>query len=82
MLKAPVDHCGRRVQPTSWLYSLAEARAISIWVAACPVEYGQALRELNLSEQFVYLPAEKGRLWKDGLERYVRQGCDTLGCLN
>ena len=44
-----------------------------------PVLYAEVLRELNLSERFVYLPAEKGRLWKDGLERYVRQGCNTLG---
>jgi len=44
-----------------------------------PVLHADVLRELDLSEQFVYLPAEKGRLWKDGLKRCVRQGCDTLG---
>ena len=39
----------------------------------------EVLHELDLSERFVYLPAERGWRWKDGLERYVRQGCDTLG---
>ena len=44
-----------------------------------PVLHVEALHELDLSERFVYLPAERGWRWKDGLERYVRQSCDTLG---
>jgi len=39
----------------------------------------EVLHELDLSERFVYLPAERGSRWKDGLERYVRRGCETLG---
>ncbi len=38
----------------------------------------EVLRELDLSQRFVYLPEERCRLWKDGLERYVRQGCDAV----
>lgn len=53
-------------------YAPLEAQAISQQVAARSAEYGQALR-------FIYLPAERGWRWKDGLERYVRQSCDTLG---
>ena len=44
-----------------------------------PVLHAEVLHELDLSERFVYLPAERGWRWKDGLERYVRQSCDTLG---
>jgi integrase len=44
-----------------------------------PVLHTEVLYELDLSGRFVYLPAERGWRWKDGLERYVRQSCDTLG---
>jgi integrase len=43
------------------------------------VLHKEVLRELDPSRRFVYLNAEQGRLWKDGLERYVREGCDALG---
>ena len=43
------------------------------------VLHTEVLHELDLSERFVYLPTERGWRWKDGLERYVRQGCDRLG---
>jgi integrase len=43
------------------------------------VLHAEVLRELDPSRKFVYLNAEQGRLWKDGLERYVREGCDALG---
>ncbi len=44
-----------------------------------PVLHAEVLHELSLSERFVYLPAERGWRWKDSLERYVCQNCDTLG---
>jgi integrase len=44
-----------------------------------PVLHTEILHELDLSGRFVYLPAERGWRWKDGLERYVRQSCDKLG---
>ncbi len=44
-----------------------------------PVLHAEVLHELDLSARFVYLPAERGWRWKDRLERYVRQSCDTLG---
>ena len=34
------------------------------------VLHAEILHELDLSERFVYLPAERGWRWKDGLERY------------
>jgi hypothetical protein len=37
-----------------------------------------ALKTLNLSRRFVYLTEQPGRLWKDGLERRVRQACEAL----
>ncbi len=43
------------------------------------VLHAEVLRELDSSRKFVYLDAEQGRLWKDGLECYVRKGCDALG---
>ncbi len=36
------------------------------------------LKALDLSRRFVYLDDQPGRLWKDGLERRVRQACETL----
>ena len=33
---------------------------------------------LDLSHRFVYLTERPGRLWKDGLERRVRQACEAL----
>ncbi len=36
------------------------------------------LKELDLSQPFVYLPERQARQWKDRLERYVRQACDQL----
>jgi hypothetical protein len=36
------------------------------------------LKTLDLSRRFVYLSEQSGRLWKDGLERRVRQACDAL----
>ena len=41
--------------------------------------HGEVLRELMLSQRFVFLDPEQGRLWKEGLRRYVRSGCDSLG---
>ncbi len=43
------------------------------------VLHADVLRELDPSPRFVYLDAQQGRLWKDGLERYVREGCNALG---
>jgi integrase len=43
------------------------------------VLHGEVLGELMLSRRFVFLNPEQGRLWKEGLRRYVRIGCDTLG---
>ena len=37
------------------------------------------MRELDLSRRFVYRRAGHEQLWKDGLERAVRQACDALG---
>lgn len=42
------------------------------------VLHAEVLRELDPSRRFVYLDAQQGRLWKDGLERFVREGCDAL----
>jgi integrase len=36
------------------------------------------LRMLDLSRRFVYLRERPGRLWKDDLERTVRQACEAL----
>ena len=36
------------------------------------------LKTLDLSHRFVYLTEQPGRLWKDGLERRVRQACEAL----
>src|SRR5512139_652482 len=44
-----------------------------------PVLHTEVLHELDLSKRFIYLPSERGWRWKDGLERYVHQSCDTLG---
>ncbi len=35
--------------------------------------------ELDRSKRFIYLTAENGKTWKDGLERIVRRACDELG---
>ncbi len=43
------------------------------------VLHAEVLRELDPTQRFIYLDAQQGRLWKDGLERYVREGCDALG---
>jgi integrase len=42
------------------------------------VLHGDALNTLDLSRRFVYLTEQPGRLWKDSLERRVRQACDAL----
>jgi integrase len=42
------------------------------------VLHADALKTLDLSRRFVYLTEQPGRLWKDGLERRVRQACDAL----
>jgi integrase len=47
-------------------------------VRKIPILHAEVLRELDYSRKFVYLDAEQGRLWKNGLERCVRAGCDAL----
>jgi len=42
------------------------------------VLHGDVLKTLDLSRRFVYLTEQPGRLWKDGLERRVRQACEVL----
>ncbi len=42
------------------------------------VLHANVLKMLNLSRRFVYLTEQPGRLWKDGLERRVRQACEAL----
>ena len=42
------------------------------------VLHADVLKTLDLSRRFVYLTEQPGRLWKDGLERRVRQACDAL----
>lgn len=42
------------------------------------VLHADILKMLDLSRRFVYLCEQQGRLWKDGLERRVRQACDAL----
>ena len=42
------------------------------------VLHADVLNELDLSRRFVYLDDENSHLWKDGLERAVRHGCDAL----
>ena len=42
------------------------------------VLHAEALKTLDLSRRFVYLTEQPGRLWKDGLERRVRQACEAL----
>jgi integrase len=39
----------------------------------------EALRELDLSQPFIYLRVDDARQWKYDLERRVRAGCDALG---
>ena len=42
------------------------------------VLHAETLKTLELSKRFVYLTEQPGRLWKDGLERRVRQACESL----
>jgi hypothetical protein len=42
------------------------------------VLHPEVLKTLDLSRRFVYLTEQPGRLWKDGLERRVRQACEAL----
>ena len=42
------------------------------------VLHADVLQELDLSQRFIYLNEQPARLWKDGLERHVRQACDIL----
>jgi integrase len=42
------------------------------------VLHADMLKTLDLARRFVYLSEEPGRLWKDGLERRVRQACEAL----
>ncbi len=42
------------------------------------VLHADALKTLDLSHRFVDLTGQPGRLWKDGLERRVRQARDAL----
>jgi integrase len=42
------------------------------------VLHADVLKTLDLSRRFVYLDEQSGRLWKDGLERRVRQACEAL----
>ena len=42
------------------------------------VLHAETLKTLELSKRFVYLTEQPGRLWKDGLERRVRQACEVL----
>ncbi|HEY4690126.1 MAG TPA: hypothetical protein VIK33_12500 [Anaerolineae bacterium] len=44
-----------------------------------PVLHGGVLQELTLHRRFVFLKEGQGRLWKEGLRRCVRLGCDALG---
>jgi integrase len=43
------------------------------------VLHAEVLRELDPTQRYIYLDVQQGRLWKEGLERYVREGCDALG---
>jgi integrase len=42
------------------------------------VLHADVLEALDRSRRFVYLDNENSHLWKDGLERAVRRGCDAL----
>jgi hypothetical protein len=42
------------------------------------VLHADVLGELDSSRRFVYLAGNDKPQWKDGLDRAVRQGCDTL----
>lgn len=42
------------------------------------VLHADVLQTLDLSRRFVYLSEQPGRLWKDSLERRVRQACEAL----
>jgi integrase len=42
------------------------------------VMHAEVVSELDLIRRFVYLDGNDSQNWKDGLERVVRQGCDTL----
>ena len=42
------------------------------------VLHAEIVGELDLTRRFVYLNEDDSQNWKDGLERSVRQGCDTL----
>jgi integrase len=42
------------------------------------VLHAEVVGELDLTRRFVYLNENDSQNWKDGLERIVRQGCDTL----
>jgi integrase len=42
------------------------------------VLHAEVLKALDLSRRFVYLSEQPGRLWKDDLERTVRQACLAL----
>jgi integrase len=47
-------------------------------VRKIPVLHADVLSALDLSKRFVYLSERPGRLWKDDLERTVRQACLAL----
>ena len=42
------------------------------------VLHAEIVGELDLTRRFVYLNENDSQNWKDGLERSVRRGCDTL----